>query len=117
MKKSDVDEQRLKTLEAQRADDAATIKGLVKRAEAAEAKYAEISEEHTKQVKEVADLRALADRLAETAREVIEERESYWGSTDGIRRHDPEHAALMDALAAYEAGEPTDAAREGERDG
>jgi hypothetical protein len=54
---------------------------------------------------------ALADRLAETAREVIEERESYWGSTDGIRRHDPEHAALMDALAAYRSPE-----KEGERD-
>jgi uncharacterized coiled-coil protein SlyX len=50
MKKSDVDEQRLKTLEAQRADDAATIKGLVKRAEAK---------------------LALADRLAEAMRDYI----------------------------------------------
>jgi hypothetical protein len=92
---------RIEVLEAQRADDAATIKGLVKRAEAAEAEYAEISEEHTKRVEEIADLRGLAGRLAEAVRWWVKftDRESFF--PDDGEQWEALDQEIREALAAY----------------
>lgn len=89
------------------------------RAEAAEARVAELERQNIELeekarvatgqsvalVKRTEAKLARADRLAEEAQECIEERESYWGSQEGMHRHNPEYERLERALTAYRSPE------------
>jgi septal ring factor EnvC (AmiA/AmiB activator) len=100
---------RIKVLEAQRADDAATIKRLLNR-------IADLEDELLRR-QEAAEARVtLADRLAEAVRWWVKftDRESFF--PDDGEQWEALDQEIREALAAYEAGEPVvrpDAAREG----
>jgi hypothetical protein len=98
---------RIKVLEAQRADDAATIKRLLNR-------IADLEDELLRR-QEAAEARVtLADRLAEAVRWWVKftDRESFF--PDDGEQWEALDQEIREALAAYEVLEALDAAREGE---